>query len=276
MTVDLDQPTKALASLRWIASYPRSGTTWVRLMLHIISGGGRAADGTLINAIEQTSREESDMRFFSPVVGNIGPYELMAVQRARAFVHSTIPAGTVLRTHCLATAFKRSKSARAIYMIRDPRDVAVSYARYSRCTNDLAIAVMGVSVACGPNTERNVAEPMGSWSSHVRSWAGTPRFRYEDLVADPAGQIQRIADALGIPCSPDQASEAAAETDLASLRLQEASCGFVESHPDGGEFFRLGKPGEWRTALTEAQAAQIERDHGEVMKEEGYTTCHQS
>ena len=55
------------------------------------------------------------------------------------------------------------------------------------------------------------------------------------------------------------------------LRPQEDKGGFVEARPDGkAKFFRAGKTGGWRQALSEAQAAQLIEAHREILREFGY------
>jgi hypothetical protein len=55
------------------------------------------------------------------------------------------------------------------------------------------------------------------------------------------------------------------------LRAQEQAQGFIEQPArSSGPFFRAGAVGQWRTVLTRAQVARIERHHGEVMRRFGY------
>jgi hypothetical protein len=115
-------------------------------------------------------------------------------------------------------------------------------------------------------------QPLGSWSEHVVSWlddSGMPihRVRYEDLLAEPAAELAKVAVFLGM--SPDGAPGAAAATQFENLRAQEEERGFRDLIYET-RFFRQGRVGGWRSALSAAQVERIERDHGEVMARLGY------
>ena len=105
-----------------------------------------------------------------------------------------------------------------------------------------------------------------------KSWASAPRkilIRYEDLLADPEKHFARIIDYLGGEPEPERLRRAIAFSDFKILSAQEAQHGYAAGGP-AGPFFRAGKSGAWRDALTPAQAARIENDHRHVMRKFGY------
>ena len=95
--------------------------------------------------------------------------------------------------------------------------------------------------------------------------------RYEDLLADTAGELGRVARFLRLDGAADQARlrRAAASSDFASLRQREREEGFNET-PQGRAFFRSGKAGDGRRLLSRSQVHEIVQAHGRTMAMFGY------
>ena len=167
----------------------------------------------------------------------------------------------------------------AVYMVRDPRDVAVSLADHSGSSIDEAIALMKKPKAAigpnGPMQGRQMFEIVGDWSSHVQSWTNKwhPRittFRYEDCLADPEGTLGKLPPFLGISKDLWRIKAALAASSFESLQKIEAEQGFNEKSKHTETFFARGKAGGWQEVLSAAQAKKIERDHRKVMTHFGY------
>lgn len=168
----------------------------------------------------------------------------------------------------------------AIYMVRDPRDVAVSWAHHFDCT--IAEAVHAVNgerldspdpLPSGPR--RMLRRYQEGWSDHVRSWLDQtciPVFpvRYEDLKADTAASLRSVANFAEMNAGDEQISEAAARSDFRVLAAQEQSTGFHERVSRFSPFFREGKTGQWHEALSEHQAHDIVSRNSDVMRRLGY------
>ena len=114
------------------------------------------------------------------------------------------------------------------------------------------------------------------WSGHVESWRSAPFpvlvVRYEDLLADTAGQLARMTRFLGLAGAADgrRLRRAAAAADFTRLQEQEARDGFHHRLPRCRRFFRSGRSGDWRRHLSAAQALRVTRRHGAVMRACGY------
>ncbi len=160
-------------------------------------------------------------------------------------------------------------------MIRDPRDLVLSYADHFRM--DLAQAVAAIAnpqngVRGNPKT---VAQFLGDWSGHVRGWTRARDFpvvvlRYEDMLADPAEQFLRVLRCIGAPIDQAALDQAVRHSSFDSLAAQEQRSGFRERGAHQERFFRKGTSGEWRDALPQDLAARIAADHGAAMKRHGY------
>ncbi len=119
-----------------------------------------------------------------------------------------------------------------------------------------------------------MTEQRGSWSEHATSWLQSPlrrlTLRYEDLVANPVAAFTALTDFCGLGQSTQDIARAIAATDFARLAAQEAERGFRERPAGMERFFRAGRAGQWRDALSPLQLARIEQDHGVVMRRLGY------
>lgn len=172
--------------------------------------------------------------------------------------------------------FPPELSRGAVYIVRDPRDVAVSFSRFSGIEIDETIRRMGDPTFRLPGSGGRVVQfpqPLGTWSGHAVSWlddSGMPAHlvRYEDMKADPARCLTDVAGFVGIPAVAAQ--KAAASTRFEKLRAQEDGKFFREFTGVEERFFRKGEVGGWRAVLSRAQAARLEKDHGEAMARFGY------
>jgi len=270
-------------SIVWLASYPKSGNTWVRAMLtHLLHAPG---DDFSVNALAGAP-EGGDRHSLDDACAissaELTPAELLPY---RALLHRQMAdensAPHFVKTHdryaldAGGTALFPADASRAvIYIVRNPLDVALSFAHHGQQDVDATIARMA-----NPDTMLNVWPDrisdflpvhLGRWSDHVAGWTQQQAIpvcllRYEDMLADPAAALARIAAAAGIDASPAAIAAAAAASSFDRLRAREADEGFTEKPANMPRFFRAGRAGEWRSALTEAQIARIVADHRDRM-----------
>jgi len=166
-------------------------------------------------------------------------------------------------------------SAGAIYIVRNPLDVAISFAAFSGTTIDEVIQSMATPGWGVRTTQTHVRVVTGSWSENVGSWSARPHpailvVRYEDLVADPIRYFGSVARHLLMTPKEDQLARAVELTGFERLRQKESVSGFVERPDTTNQFFRTGKAGQWREVLQEEQVAQIVADHKPLMRRFGY------
>ncbi|MEW9309935.1 sulfotransferase domain-containing protein [Labrys neptuniae] len=268
----------------WIASYPKSGNTWVRVFLHNLlrEMRGETEGAQDINALNRFSVWEHSVPLFTQALGK-PPKEANAeeIARARPIVQRLIagrtnrflPAKTHLaygRDHGVPTVDPEVTRA-AIYLVRNPLDVVISYAHHMGQSIDQTIALMGMPNMCTPATDRHVGETMGSWSQHVESWLqGVPFpvyvMRYEDIVTHPKVAFGNLSCFLGLQPDEAQLTAAITKSSFEALQAQEGQNGFREKPKVAERFFREGRVGQWRLALTKPQILAVLRDHAEVME----------
>jgi hypothetical protein len=273
----------------WIASYPKSGNTWARAFLHNLVRLRNGESGEQdINDMARFSTWELDRKRYARVLGfepdNAGHRGEIAATRAA--VHQQIAdaaQGLVLiKTHN-ALVMDRGHSvinfavtAGAVYVVRNPLDVAISYAHHSGTSVDAAIDRLAAQDAETDGSDASVYEVHGSWSQHVWSWTRNPHralhvVRYEDMLADPQKTFGAMARHLQITSTRRHLARAIERSSFARLQAQEREKGFRERPPTADQsFFREGRAGQWREVLTPAQVDRVVRDHGEQMRHFGY------
>lgn len=271
----------------WLASYPKSGNTWTRAFLHnlvrVTSGEAQAQQ---INELNQFSMTSSATYLFEKVLG-FSPTEkhLDQIAAARAgaqeYLADLVEGLIFVKTH-QALAVDRghptinfSVTSGAIYIIRNPLDVAVSYAHHLAGTVDEAIHLMNTKNAETAVTDKQVYELYGSWSQHVLSWTRKPHraiyvMRYEDMLTDPQKTFGGLARHLLFTPTEQQLADAIDRSSFDRLREQEEQEGFLERPDVAKRFFREGRTGQWKEVLTPAQVQRIVDAHGEQMQRFGY------
>jgi hypothetical protein len=272
------------AQIVWLASYPKSGNTWLRAVYAAWRNDGPVDLSDLPAGLIATRAE------FDEALG-IPSSSLTAdeVDRLRPRVDEVVAGdaeGPCLRkTHdayfrgpdgepIVSTEVTRA----ALYIVRDPRDVAVSYAHRAEKDMEWGPRRLGdPEAAIAPETEglgAQLRQRLGTWSQHVRSWVDEAPFpvetvRYEDCLDDPVSTFGRALGIAGMgPLDPRRIARAVENAGFERLRQAEEERGFDD--PRAPRFFRRGQSGSWRDELSAELAARIEADHGEVMGRFGY------
>jgi len=237
----------------FLVSYFRSGSTWSRFLF-----------GNFIHNDETVNF--TNMERFVPLIYNLPDRTLRRLPR-------------VLKSHeCFDPRYPK-----VIYIVRDPRDVAVSFYFYN-----LKVRVIPDGYSMDDFVTRFVnanvvpyADRVGCWQDHVLSWVrlreGKPGFRllrYEDLLADPAKQLATLAPMLGLEPSPariERAVQLSSASHMQSLEKKQSQQWLATKDTRQDiPFVREAKSGAWRNKLSPAAVGTIERAWGSTMKELGY------
>ena len=268
-----------MGNILWIASYPKSGNTWVRAFIH----NYLANQTNHINTLHQQSIDEvKSFRYqkYLSAKQKTTELDLETLCSIRPFVHSDIAAaanGTVfVKSHNFQGQYKNhplhnwSVSSGAIYVVRNPLDVAVSLSHYFAYSIDEAIEYMADEMAGTANEAENVPQVITSWSLNVSSWTQEPSqnllvLRYEDLLSNPKKYFRKVESLLGLKKDPKRLIQAIKASSFNNLKKQEQSNGFVEKHEGAQSFFRKGTANQWKTQLSKQQIDKIVENHGEQM-----------
>src|ERR1700674_3126946 len=227
----------------FLGSYPRSGSTWLRFILQEILTG-------------EPSRFEN-------------------VNQRIAFIgrHGAAPGllpngGRLLQTH---EAY-RKQYGRAVYLVRDPRDVALSEYAFQKARGwvDGDFHTYLVSFL------RGGVNGFGSWQDHVRSWlaAGDASpdsirvYRYDELRRETFSSLTSMLEFLSVRVSSQKISDAIASNSLQQMRKKEELSPQKVSKRD--RFVRNGSVGGWRENLDDAQIALVNSYLGRELERLGY------
>lgn len=268
-----------MGKLVWLASYPKSGNTWARAFLHNYIAEPETPQPinelTALSAVECAAIwfDARDTRLTTEATQKRRP----AVHAALRDLHDDL---VFVKTHNANLALHGiplctpEHTAGAIVIVRDPRDIALSYSAFTGLPVDDVIAFMANANAANAPTTAQVFEFLSSWSAHVRSWAAFPHkilVRYEDLLTAPEVHFGRIIKYLGSDPAPTRLRRAMEFSTFTELAAQEATTGYRAAGPNASvPFFRNGTSGQWRSGLTPAQTAAIEAAHGGVMRKLDY------
>ena len=273
----------------WIASYPRSGNTWTRAfintLLHIMEDPEHAELD--INRVEPWTAADNATEHYTRLLGKPGhnalPSEIAAARpRVQAEIARRAGRPVYVKTHNARgmdhghPLINTGVTAGAVYLVRNPLDVAISLAHYGDLTLDKAIDDMGTPGFGVFSTRNYIRTIWGSWSEHVGSWAARPNpatlvTRYEDMIANPHDSFAAIARHLTLAPTPEQLERAVAMSSFERLKEKEVAAGFVEKPTYSSErFFREGRVGQWRERLSEEQIAKVVKAHHPLMRRFGY------
>lgn len=268
----------------WIASYPKSGSTWMRCFINAavtgfpidINAAFQYATVDLVKHVYQHTAHlpvsDMDTReyvYYRPAA--LLNYLALCPHRDACF--KTHHANVTIDSIPMCPP-KLTKGI--LYILRDPRDICPSMAQHMGLTIDETIAFMA--------NDKSVINDLDghwhwlcSWNSHVRSWIDghdEMRFdyvRYEDMLATPVETFQKALDALGLKkITRERLVFALEQTAFDNLQKQEKENGFSEVGQKQDRFFNYGKAGHWQDVLTTKQVRRIEENHGDVMRRFGY------
>jgi hypothetical protein len=213
-----------------LASYPKSGNTWLKFLLADI----------LTDADTDFERSERAIPLLGSAATGAAP----------------LPGGGHLwKSHEPYSPLFKRRCTRAIYLVRDARDVAISeyhfLQRKGRFTGELD-RFLEVFLA-------GSADGYGSWDAHVTSWIdgwrGGPQdritVRYEDMLADCAGTLAAVLRFLDVDASPERVALAVDRNSFANMRAKEAVTAGASPQ------VRAGRAGQWQTGFTAGQRARF-------------------
>jgi hypothetical protein len=276
----------------WLASYPKSGNTWFRSVFVAWRQGGPVdlnllrAPGTAAIASSRARVEDAlgipsslftadEIDLMRPRVDEVASEDSASsddgLQNCLCKIHDALfcgPAGEPI----VSVATTRA----AIYIVRDPRDVAVSVAHHNSWSHERAVAELGdPEAALSRAVHSQVRQRLGSWSEHVGSWLDQELFpvhvvRYEDCHHDPVATFTAALGFAGFEANKGDIAVAVDAVSFDRLQAQEAATGFRERPALVDRFFRRGVVGSWRDELTHELVERVETDHGDVMRRLGY------
>lgn len=265
----------------WLASYPKSGNTWVRAQLDALESGDQPDLNGLMR-FGTHDRMDTDLAF---PLGDLSDAEAAGILRLSWAIGGDRHDGAYVRrkTHRpwldAADGYPipwQPTGAKALCIVRDPRAVVASWAHHLDVSLAQAAQIMSETGTTGPINAHG-EEGNNSWSTHVTSWLDDCTLpillvRYEDMIASPEVELARMADFLSIDVTSEQVSDATRSCEFSSLAAREIFEGFSEAAGQGKAFFRRGEADSWKWEVPTDVLDRICHDHGTVMERLGYLT----
>lgn len=275
-----------MGGLVWVASYPRSGNTWTRVFLHNLLNVMDGRDQLDLNQLDEFSTWDIAEAWYRPFLkkplDKTSKEEVAAARpMAQRRIADSVDGLVFVKTHAALVkdrgtpTIDMSRTAGAIYIVRNPLDVIPSYAQHMNLSLEAAASVLNAPRFETPNGPHSVYEFYGSWSQNVVSWTRRAHpaifvVRYEDLLDDPLANFARLAEHLRIEASREQVQKAIELSSFERLSKIEADKGFREKPQQSSGFFRQGTAGQWRDTLPSELVDKVVATHNTTMKQFGY------
>ena len=278
----------------WIASYPKSGNTWVRSLLasYLYSDNG-IFNFDLLKKIQQFPSKQY-FKFFLKDFTNIkkvSDYWIAAQDRINLFNDGII----FLKTHsgfCSLenNSFTNKNTTKAvIYVVRDPRNLITSFSHhYSMSAVESFNFIINkkqmlVTEEWG-SKDFGIATVLGDWSEHFKSWqnlkfAPILVIKYEDLIKDTKNTFISILNFLStlmdIKIDEKKIINTIHSCSFEKLAEKEKTEGFFESvtskkNQEKMNFFYLGKKNNWKKLLNHEIVKKINNVFKNEMNELNY------
>ncbi len=276
----------------WIASYPKSGNTWVRSLLsaYLYSEDGNFNFNLLKKILKFPSKKY--LKYFLEDFSNIKKVsEYWIAAQERINLHNENK-NIFLKTHsALCTleknAFTNKKNTKAvIYIVRDPRNVITSVGNHYSMNIEESYnfmidnnKILTSDKWGGDNF--GISEVLGSWSEHYKSWkninfAPILKIKYEDLITDAEKCLIKIINFLQnfteIKIDNKKISKTVESCNFENLQKMEKNEGFFEAAYSEKlnkkvDFFNLGRKNNWKNLLNQKMEKKIrEKFHDEMME----------
>ena len=269
----------------WIASYPKSGNTWMRLILKNIFFNAKS--GEELHGLNYFPYFEvaKNYQFIKDIniddFNNLNQMQVIAKYRVKAQENIKINGGDFgfFKTHSSNLKIKdipytnEKTTLGFFYLIRDPREIAVSYASHQNINIDEVIDIMTNHKAISLGLD-SIPMHQSRWDQNILSWnkLKTPNLfiKYEDMLENYENIIYRILDFFeknfnfDFKNKKNVISVVLKNTKFNKLKEIENKKKFAEQLSNN--FFRSGKKDSWKSILSNAQITRIEKEFQKTMK----------
>jgi hypothetical protein len=285
----------------WISSYPKSGNTLVRAIISALffSRNGKFQLDQLkhtgqferrdrLNLIKKINKEEffnlDQLKILSKYWLTLQNKENMKIKKGFGFMKSHSSYVSIFNNWFT----NLNNTAGYIYIVRDPRDVAISWSKHANLNYDDSISFMLNFNSCIEWAQTNSELPdnikpktfLSSWDEHVLSWTkndlDVPKLllKYEDLVYKKEEIVKIIVKffeknfSIKFNSNDEKIANIVESTSFEKLKSQESKYGFAEA--SSGTFFRKGEKNQWKNELNVQQIVRLENKFEDFINKFGY------
>jgi hypothetical protein len=272
----------------WIASYPKSGNTWLRSLIssyYFSKGMFNLSDLKKIPNFSVSDFINDSLLLQNGV--DVAK-QWLNVQRE---INKNYKKTLFFKTHNACVAINKNlftdsdNAAGCIYVVRDPRNIITSYKNFEKKTYEEILNHMKNKEAflfSEKKTGFKSFEFIGSWADNYNSWfhniLGIPicLIKYEDLVKDTLGELRKIIDFIAnvqniknYSFNSEKAERGVSDSSFENLSKMEQDRGFNEARGDQ-KFFNMGEKNNWQKLLPVSIKENIEQSFYSEMKELNY------
>ena len=277
----------------WIASYPKSGNTWVRAIISSFLN----SNSSEIDINNLKIRQFPLAQDFKELISDFKSEE----QFVKNCIHAQEKINLdnqikFFKTHSAYWKYgnyaftNENNSLGVIHVVRDPRNVITSVLNhFNQTANSYEKAMRFITddkkMLSSENlllSENDIPTIISSWSNHYNSWKKFKKnnllIKYENLLIKPEDEFQKIAEFLKklvkTKINPSQIYNTIKNTEFKRFKNQESINGFKEAaknkNNENINFFHLGPDNNWKKLLSENTKKTIESAFGKEMRELGY------
>ncbi|XP_069840567.1 sulfotransferase 1C1-like isoform X2 [Dendropsophus ebraccatus] len=239
-----------------VASYPKSGTTWMQEILDLII-------------------QEGDIKKSMRAPGFV-KVPFLEMGHTSLEVANAMPSPRIIKTHLPVQLMPPSfweKDVKMVYVARNPKDCMVSY--YYFCKMDVTMTDPGTwdnffSMFMGGNV------PWGNWFDHVIGWWKAKDQHnilyvfYEDMIEDARREIQKVMRFLGKDLSEDIVQKILHHTSFKSMKknpmFNYSALSDTVFDQSVSTFMRKGTVGDWKNHFLESQNIIFDKEYEKRMK----------
>ena len=277
----------------WLASYPKSGNTWVRSMIaSLLYTDSGLFNFEILSKIPQFPDNKYFKEFTSDLINFDEVMKYWIVAQDKINLDNKVK---FFKTHHLNCKINKhsftdkSNTLATIYIVRDPRSLVSSISNhYSKTTNDskkflLSPKIIGGTVSSKRQKINHIPALLGTWSEHYKFWTMDNEnlllIKYEDLINDTESQLERIIIFLKrfipIKTNKEKNYNIIKTTSFDQLKSMEKKGEFEEGIISKTlnkkvDFFRLGPNNKWEDSLEKDIQMELENNFKKEMIELGY------
>ena len=277
----------------WLASFPKSGNTWMRAFLCSYLYLDLEKENFSFDILKKIKRFPNQNQL-NDIGINPKSFEEVAQAWLKAQNHINLNNKiNFLKTHQAFGSYENfpftneQNTLGVIYLVRDPRDVLISYAKHmNQSLYDTLDLVLEDDSKGYLNEEKKdvIGEMRGSWSQHYNSWKFSNInekliIKYEDLINDPFKTFSKVINYVSdlfkknstyLEISDERIRKCIKISNFKNLQKLEKKYGFVENIKQNELFFNKGLVKQWENKLNDKILYKIEKKFKKEMKELNY------
>ena len=278
----------------WLASYPKSGNTWIRIFISNIINSKNNDYKDPFRFLGDIVAYPNTIQYSGLIKDNYNTDEIVANWINSQNIINLKKGIKIFKTHNMLGSFGKHKftdlnnTVGVIHVVRDPRNVVTSLKNHFSLDsintakkfildkNNWSYATKNENPGVLPNF-------ISSWNMHYLSWKNFPKnyllIKYEDLIKNPMNEIIKIYNYLkkfyDLNLKNEDLNKIINISSFDELKKKESEEGFGESLKNSEKtekipFFNSGPSNDWKKNLDKQVKDEIEKEFIKEMKELNY------